>query len=1049
MRKKALLGAWATCAFMALLTPAAHAAQGDIVLYAADASRIAGAWTRTADATAAGGQKLASTDNGWAAPDYALASPAHFVEFSFNAAANTRYHLWVRLRAKGDNKLNDSVFAQFSDAVGTNGTPLYRIGTTNGLTLNLQSKNNGKLNAWGWVDGAYWLSQQSTLSFSGSGSHTLRLQTREDGVQFDQVVLSPVAYLTVSPGQSMGDSTIIAKPATTPTVAATPYSGTASAVPGTIEVEHFDHGGEGVAYHDDDNVNSGGALRTLGVDIEGASEGGFNVGWISPGEWLSYSVNVAKAGSYVLETRLAAPAAGGSFHIEFGTTNVTGAVSVPATGGWQTWQTVSKVVSLSAGAQKMKVVFDAAGAAGLANLNWIKITPVGPTPYGTAPIAVPGAIAVDHFDNGGQGIAYGDDSAGNSGGLSRATDVDLELSSLGVPDIGWIGSGEWVSYTVNVATAGNYKISAKVASPLGGGLLRATVGTTALPQLPVPNTGGWQVYQDASWTAQLAPGTQVLTLHFDVGGFNIAALLVEAPTAPAVIDPAPVPPPPPPPPPPSPVPPVSPSPSPYPSPVVPTSNGRQILVNQGADLQAAIDNAQPGDVLLLQAGATFSGNFTLPAKSGDAYVTIRTNIADPVVSGTRITPATAANFAKIKSPNTYTALRTDPYAHHYVLQLLDFPANVSGFGEVVSLGDGSDAQNSLAMVPHHLFVDRVYVHGDASGQKRGIGLNSASTTIVDSYISNIWYVGQDSQAIAGWNGPGPYTIHNNFLEAASENFLLGGADPAIQNLIPSDVIFTRNHVTKPLSWKSRGDINVKNLFELKNGQRVLVGGNVFENNWLAAQAGYALVFTGRSQDGRAPWSVVKDLEFSNNVVRNVASAINILGRDYRFESGTSSGFVFRNNLFDNVSRASNGGDGRFLLINGGVDMTFDHNTVIQDGASVVYADTNAVQGFTMTNNIVPDNAWAIMGGGTSPGNGTIATFFPNATFLRGVFAGAPAWIYPTGNFYPASLGEVGFVDQTNGNYRLATTSQFKNAGLDGKDVGADIDAVLAATSGVK
>ena len=80
------------------------------------------------------------------------------------------------------------------------------------------------------------------------------------------------------------------------------------------------------------------------------------------------------------------------------------------------------------------------------------------------------------------------------------------------------------------------------------------------------------------------------------------------------------------------------------------------------------------------------------------------------------------------------------------------------------------------------------VRGDpAKGQKRGIALNSASTTIRNSYIGDIKAVGQESQAIAGWNGPGPYTIENNFLEAAGVNILFGGADPAIPDLVPSDI----------------------------------------------------------------------------------------------------------------------------------------------------------------------------------------------------------------------------------------------------------------------
>jgi hypothetical protein len=252
-----------------------------------------------------------------------------------------------------------------------------------------------------------------------------------------------------------------------------------------------------------------------------------------------------------------------------------------------------------------------------------------------------------------------------------------------------------------------------------------------------------------------------------------------------------------------------------------------------------------------------------------------------------------------------------------------------------------------------------------------------------------------------------------------------------------------------MSWRSRGDINVKNIFELKNGQRVKIDSNIFENNWLAAQAGYAIVFTGRSQDGLAPWSVVLDVEFTNNIVRHVTSAINILGRDYRFPSGTSARFKFVNNLFEDISGSKYGGDGRFMLINGGVDITVDHNTILQDGYSALYADTNPVQQFKMTNNIVPDNSWAIMGGGTAPGNSTIASFFPNGTFLRGVWAGSNPSIYPTGNYYPANLAAVGFVNMPGGDYRLSPTSIYRGAALDGTDVGANIDVILSRTAGVK
>ena len=84
---------------------------------------------------------------------------------------------------------------------------------------------------------------------------------------------------------------------------------------------------------------------------------------------------------------------------------------------------------------------------------------------------------------------------------------------------------------------------------------------------------------------------------------------------------------------------------------------------------------------------------------------------------------------------------------------------------------------------------------------RGIALNSASTDVINSYVSDCHGLGFDTQAIAGWNGPGPFRIVNNYLEAAGENVMFGGADPKIPDLVPADIEFRNNHCSKPLSWK--------------------------------------------------------------------------------------------------------------------------------------------------------------------------------------------------------------------------------------------------------
>src|SRR5262249_60927613 len=140
------------------------------------------------------------------------------------------------------------------------------------------------------------------------------------------------------------------------------------------------------------------------------------------------------------------------------------------------------------------------------------------------------------------------------------------------------------------------------------------------------------------------------------------------------------------------------------------------------------------------------------------------------------------------------------------------------------LGDGSESQNSASQVPQQIELDGLIIRGDPQdGQKRAIALNSGATVIRNSDIRDIKARGQDSQAICGWNGPGPYVIENNFLSAAGENVMFGGSDPFISGLVPSDVVVRGNYFTKPLEWRAEDSpCTVKNLFPLKNPNHVLV-----------------------------------------------------------------------------------------------------------------------------------------------------------------------------------------------------------------------------------
>jgi hypothetical protein len=302
-----------------------------------------------------------------------------------------------------------------------------------------------------------------------------------------------------------------------------PYNGTPAPVPGQINAENFDNGGEGIAYHDATSGNTGGQYRTTDVDIERSSEGGYDVGWIGAGEWANYTVSVTTAGSYTVQLRVSSPA-GASMHLGFNTSsNVWKVVSIPATGGWQNWTTITVPVTLGAGTQQMTLLFDTGG------MNY-RSAAISATSSGNSQLAgyagvaasVPGTIEAENFDNGGEGIAYHDTTAENAGGQYRQTDVDIEPSSEGGYDVGWIASGEWLNYTVNVATAGTYTVELRVAS-LSGGAMHVGFNTASnvWKVVSVPATGGWQNWTTVTVPVTLGAGTQQITILADVGGFNI------------------------------------------------------------------------------------------------------------------------------------------------------------------------------------------------------------------------------------------------------------------------------------------------------------------------------------------------------------------------------------------------------------------------------------------------------------------------------------------------------------------------------------------------
>ena len=397
--------------------------------------------------------------------------------------------------------------------LGTSPTALALVGPPN---QQLGSPNNGSKEIIGLTD-----LQPGTTYFWRIVSKTWALQSRT----------GPVWSFTTAGTPPGGGGGI-------------PYGGTPAAIPGTFQAENFDEGGQFVGSYDTTTGNKGGVYRTnTDVDIGTTNDGGsaIYVGWTKAGEWLKYTVNVQAAGTYSLQTRLAQVGTGGRFHIEVGSSYVSGPITVPNTGAWDAWQTITTPgIQLPAGVTTIRVVLDAVGTGGaVAGFNWFQLasgssppTPPTTTPYGGTPAAIPGVVQAEHFDEGGQSLAYFDTTAGNKGAYYRLnTDVDIGQTNDGgtAPYVGWTKAGEWLKYTVNVATAGTYSFHTRLAQVGTGGRFHIEVGTSYVSgPITVPDTGAWDAWQTITTPGiPLPAGVTTIRVVFDavgtggaVAGFN-------------------------------------------------------------------------------------------------------------------------------------------------------------------------------------------------------------------------------------------------------------------------------------------------------------------------------------------------------------------------------------------------------------------------------------------------------------------------------------------------------------------------------------------------
>jgi hypothetical protein len=525
-------------------------------------------------------------------------------------------------------------------------------------------------------------------------------------------------------------------------------------------------------------------------------------------------------------------------------------------------------------------------------------------------------------------------------------------------------------------------------------------------------------------------------------------------------------------------------------------SGKTIRVLNGEDLQAAIDSANPGDAIVLQAGGVFTGNYVLPPKTGDGWIYIESTAADHLSRpGQRTSPSEASSMPKIQTSNALPAITVLPNASNYRLVGLEItPAEGSPrVYQLVSIDYvtsqvGAQLRDFAQKVapglvqrdpfPKNIVIDRCYIHGsDTQDVRQGVIVNGIAVAIVDSYISDIHDSTMDSQAILGYRTPGPIKIVNNFLSSTTENIMFGGAGGYKNYYVPSDIEIRRNLLFKPLSWKAAGVTlpphpkwSVKNSLEFKSAQRVIVSGNVMENNWKSAQVGYSVLLTVRpSQSGDL--AVVNDITIENNILTNVDGGFSTLSKDDQcgaktgYPNCTNPGESKRVRIANNLLLMNPEDNGsRHVGLSMGSeqsDLVLEHNTlVMSDGSpcagSVMF---NGKQGWgwppkqPFTSNVwILDNVLCRQPSGDWGGQGTegLTNYMGSTPPLAKRFTGNVMFVTvkDEGHSFPSKNAltiKFAFADLATGNYQL--TSPKFNETTDELPAGVDMEALKAAQVG--
>ncbi len=304
-----------------------------------------------------------------------------------------------------------------------------------------------------------------------------------------------------------------------------PYSGTPIALPGKLEFENYDKGGEGITYHDNELANYGGQYRQDGVDIE-SNGSRVNIGYLDVGEWLEYTVNVSEAGTYLLDIRYANPGQQPKLKFLLDGSELAEVSGFQSTGAWGTYTTGSfGEFDLPAGNHILRLEIIQAGI----NLDYLEVKekPLR-EPYSGSPIAIPGKLEFENYDKGGEGITYHDNEVANYGGQYRQDGVDIESNGSRV-NLGYLNIGEWLEYTVNVSEAGTYLLDIRYANPGQQPKLKFLLDGVALTEVSnFQNTGGWGNYTTGTMGEVALPaGNHILRMEILQAGINLDYLEIK------------------------------------------------------------------------------------------------------------------------------------------------------------------------------------------------------------------------------------------------------------------------------------------------------------------------------------------------------------------------------------------------------------------------------------------------------------------------------------------------------------------------------------------